>query len=167
MKDLKLTIELVPQTSWYNNLRKVVTPQTWDAIRRQAYRDAGYRCGICGARGQMNCHERWAYDDDAHVQTLLGFIALCSLCHHVKHIGLAAILAAEGELDYEEVIAHFMRVNKCDKATFGRHLDEYTKVWQERSKHEWMVDLGQYVSMADEPQQVPVPSAHEWRGVGG
>lgn len=147
MKDLKLTIELVPQTSWYNNLRKVVTPQTWDAIRRQAYRDAGYRCGICGARGQMNCHERWAYDDDAHVQTLLGFIALCSLCHHVKHIGLAAILAAEGELDYEEVIAHFMRVNECDRATFEAHRQHAVRVWQERSQAAWTVDLGDYAAV--------------------
>jgi hypothetical protein len=81
----------------------------------------------------MNCHERWAYDDDTHVQTLLGFIALCSLCHHVKHMDLAAILAAEGELDYEEVIAHFMRVNECDHVTVEAHRQHAFQVWQERS----------------------------------
>jgi hypothetical protein len=162
---LKLTVEMVPSSTWYNNMRKVVSQETWDTIRRSVYREYGYRCGICGTKGRMNCHERWDYNDATHVQTLLGFVALCDLCHWVKHFGLAQISPDRVRID--DVVGHFMRVNTCDKATCDRHLDEYTKVWQERSKHEWMVDLGQYVSMADEPQQVPVPSAHEWRGVGG
>ena len=37
---------------------------TWDQIRTAAYRASGYRCAICGATGQLSCHERWAYDDE-------------------------------------------------------------------------------------------------------
>jgi len=107
----KLEIELVPATTWYTNLRKVLPPDEWDKVRRKAYADHGYRCGICGAQGRLSCHEMWKYDDEKHTQTLTGFIALCDMCHHVKHIGLAGILASEGKLDFSKVIEHFINVN--------------------------------------------------------
>ena len=43
---LKLTVEMVPSSTWYNNMRKVVSQETWDTIRRSVYREYGYRCGI-------------------------------------------------------------------------------------------------------------------------
>src|SRR4051812_44732586 len=89
----RLTIELVPSTTWGDNLRKRLGPKRWDPIRKQAYADAGQVCAICGATGRLNCHERWIYDDLNCVQTLVGFMALCDLCHHCKHIGRAGILA--------------------------------------------------------------------------
>jgi phage terminase large subunit GpA-like protein len=129
------------------NLRRAVTRATWDQIRRAAYREYDYRCGICGARGRMTCHERWAYDDDTATQTLLGFMALCELCHHVKHIGLAGILAREGRLDYDEVVQHFMAVNECDESTFEEHRAQAYHVWRQRSTHPWTVDVGPYAAM--------------------
>jgi hypothetical protein len=74
----------------------------------------------------------------------VGFIALCDLCHHVKHIGLAGILAKQGKLDYELVVKHFMMVNSCDRKTFEEHKNEAFRQWGERSQHEWHVDLGKY-----------------------
>jgi len=147
MKELKLTIELVPSTSWYNNLRSVLPKSVWDKIRKKTYAKYGYRCGICGAKGRLNCHEIWEYDDQNHVQKLVGFIALCDLCHHVKHIGLASILASEGKLDYERVVEHFMKVNGCDRKTFERHRREAFDQWRERSRYDWNVDLGEYESL--------------------
>jgi len=114
---LKLTIELVPSTSWYDNLRKYTSKEDWDKIRKRTYAEYGNRCGICEAEGRLNCHEIWEYDDKKHIQRLVGFIALCDMCHHVKHIGLAGILASEGKLDYEKVVEHFMKVNNCDRDT--------------------------------------------------
>ncbi|KAF5437681.1 hypothetical protein C5S35_02845, partial [Candidatus Methanophagaceae archaeon] len=35
-KELRLKIELVPSTSWYNNLRKYITKEDWDKIRKTA-----------------------------------------------------------------------------------------------------------------------------------
>ena len=71
------------------------------ALRRQIYAQYHSCCGICQARGRLSCHEIWHYDDDQHVQTLQGFIALCEWCHHMKHLGLAGVLAGEGKLDYD------------------------------------------------------------------
>ena len=143
-KELQLKIELVPSTSWYDNLRKVLPKSEWDKIRKAAYVNYGHWCGICGTEGRLNCHEIWEYDDKKHIQKLKGFIALCDMCHHVKHIGLAGILASEGKLDYEKVIEHFMKVNNCDRRTFEEHKKRAFDEWRKRSQHEWHVDLGEY-----------------------
>lgn len=149
VSNLKLTIELVPATSWYDNLRKVIPQPEWDKLRKRVYAEYGNRCGVCGAEGRLNCHEIWKYDDHNHEQKLLGFIALCDLCHHVKHIGLAGILAFEGKLDYEKVVEHFMKVNGCDRKTFERHRDKAFGQWEKRSQHNWKVDLGKYRDLVE------------------
>jgi hypothetical protein len=141
---LRLTIELVPSTCWFANLRDVLTPAAWEALRKQVIAASGRRCAICGASGRLHCHEVWDYDDAARVQTLRGFLALCATCHHVKHIGMAGILASQGKLSYERVVEHFLRVNGCDRATFQRHYREAMETWRERSRHEWVTDLGPY-----------------------
>jgi hypothetical protein len=150
MAELRLTIELVPATSWYNNLRKNLPRAEWDRIRQQVYADYNYRCGICGAKGQLSCHERWEYNDSGHTQKLAGFIALCTLCHHVKHIGLAGILAGQGKLDYDKVVEHFISVNGCDRKSFQAHKHQAFQQWQERSEHPWTVDLGKYQALTPE-----------------
>jgi 5-methylcytosine-specific restriction endonuclease McrA len=101
-ENFKLTIELVPQTSWFKSMREIVSRSVWDKIRNQAYASSNQACVICGyTEGRLNCHEIWEYDDQKHIQKLIGFIALCDMCHHVKHIGKARVLADEGKLNYE------------------------------------------------------------------
>lgn len=143
-KELKLTIELVPATSWYDNLRKVLPKSEWDKIRKKIYANYDYRCAICGAEGRLNCHEVWEYDDKKHIQKLINFIALCEMCHLVKHIGLAGILSSEGKLDYNKIVKHFIKVNNCDEKTFVEHRKEAFDKWRERSQHEWHVVFGKY-----------------------
>jgi hypothetical protein len=147
---LRLTIELVPKTSWCSNMRCAIPRAAWDRLRKQVYADYDFKCGVCGASGPLSCHEQWDYDDKAHIQRLAGFIALCALCHHVKHIGLAGILAVQGSLDYDVVVEHFMAVNRCDLATFKAYKAGAFAQWRERSAHEWMVDLGPYAAMVTE-----------------
>lgn len=142
--NLKLTIELVPTTSWYCNLRKVLPLEAWDKLRHQVYAQYNHQCGICGQQGILNCHELWQYDDLKYIQTLTGFIALCKMCHHIKHIGLANILADRGELNYEMLIRHFMGVNNCDRLTFTKHRQKAFDEWERRSEHEWQVDLNDF-----------------------
>jgi len=144
---LKLIIELVPKTSWYDNMRKVLPKSEWDKLRRKTSAEYRHRCGICEAEGRLNCHEIWWYDDNNYKQKLLGFIALCDLCHHVKHVGLAGILAIKGQLDIEKVVEHFMRVNECGRSTFEEHKKEAFIQWTERSKHNWSIDLGEYARL--------------------
>lgn len=143
-KEFKLKIELVPSTSWYDNLRKYISKENWDKIRKKVYANYGYKCGICNEEGRLNCHEIWEYDDKKYIQRLVGFIALCDMCHHVKHIGLAGILANAGKLDYEKVVEHFIKVNNCNRDTFEKHKEKAFDDWRERSSHEWHVDLREY-----------------------
>ncbi len=153
---LKLRIELVPSATWYNNLRKEIPKEKWDVLRRKVYSEYGYRCGICNARGRMNCHELWSFDDRRHIQRLDGFIALCDWCHHVKHIGLAGILADRGELDYNKVVEHFMKVNECDRKTFEQYRDEAFSVWKTRSEFRWKVVIGDFEKAADKTGRMGV-----------
>ena len=66
------------------------------------------------------------------------------MCHHVKHIGLAGILADKGELDYDELIEHFCGVNNCTKRDFEEIRDKAFEVWENRSQYEWKQDFGKY-----------------------
>jgi len=65
-KKLKLTIEMVPESTWEKNLRNFLGPDKWRLIRKDVYWKANYKCQICGAepdRGKLHCHEIWGYDD--------------------------------------------------------------------------------------------------------
>lgn len=91
---MKLEVELVPSTVWFSSLHDLLPRKVWDNIRNEIIQKNGRKCQICGeVEGGMNLHEIWKYDDAKHIQTLEGFILLCNMCHHVKHIGLAGILA--------------------------------------------------------------------------
>lgn len=145
MTERKLTIELVPSTVWYSSLYRLLPTEVWNNIRSEIIRKKGRKCQVCGkAEGTMNLHEIWAYDDENHVQTLKGFTLLCRMCHHVKHLGLAGILADEGKLDYDQLIEHFCRVNRCTKMEFERLRDAAFELWQNRSACQWKQDFGQY-----------------------
>jgi cyclopropane fatty-acyl-phospholipid synthase-like methyltransferase len=142
LNKLKLTIEMVPATSWYNNLRSLMPKEAWDKLRHKVYKDFGYRCGICKSKGRLHCHEIWKFDDKNGIQELKGFIALCTSCHWIKHIGLAGIKADGGELDYDKLVEHFMKVNKCDKSAFTKHREEAVKTFEERSNRSWKLKIG-------------------------
>ena len=66
------------------------------------------------------------------------------MCHHIKHIGLAGILASEGKINYKDVITHFCRVNSCSEKEFETHVEKAFQIWKERSRHEWRQDFGEY-----------------------
>ena len=136
---MKLTIELVPQTSWYSNVRSNVSIKEWDIIRRKYYKKTNYKCGICGGIGNkhpVECHEIWFYDDKNKKQILKGMIALCPNCHKVKHAGLAGM---RGETDI--VIAQLCKVNGMNKDEAKQYLDKSFEIWLERSKHKWELDI--------------------------
>lgn len=138
MEDPLLTIELVPKTSWCSNVRSRVSKEQWDMIRRDVYQRAGYKCEVCGGKGPehpVECHEKWAYHDDAHVQELRRMPALCPSCHRVKHIGKAAV---DGKM--EEAIRHLKNVNGWTVDQAGLYVERAFKKWRTRSQHRWTVD---------------------------
>lgn len=144
---MKLNIEIVPETSWYNNLRKVLPKNEWDKIRKDAYAKANHMCEICGAKSKLNCHEIWEYDDKNNIQHLKGFQALCDNCHNIKHIGFVNVQIRKGiwpEKVLDDLAKHFMKVNNCNMTVFKQHVEEAFNIWQERSKKNWKIDLGNY-----------------------
>ena len=145
---MKLTIELVPETAFYKNLRKSLIEKDkshiWDNIRFKAYADANHVCSRCKKKDKLQCHEAWEYDDEKNVQTLNGFYALCKMCHHCKHIGMANILHQKGKLDLNEVIKHFAKVNGISIEEANAEIKKAFDIWTERSKKKWEQDLGKW-----------------------
>jgi hypothetical protein len=97
----------------------------------------------------------WQYDDARSVQLLLGFRAVCGLCHHLMHFGLAQQLAEKGHLDLQAVIAHFTKVNGVGRAEFRAHRTVAFKTWRERSKHSWRTDLGEWSGLVSAEASEP------------
>jgi hypothetical protein len=158
MHNYKLTIELVPQSSWYDNVRSKVSKQVWDVIRRKCYHEAGYKCQICGNTGKnqgvkhdVDCHEIWQYDDDCRVQKLIGFIALCPNCHLVKHPGFAQI---QGKSD--QVITQLMLINDITFAQATDYVADAFEIWMDRNQFKWEIDItyiDEYMKQPKEPEE--------------
>jgi len=152
----KLGIELIPETTWYKNLRNSVPKDVWDRIRSDCYKTAGHKCEVCISPGKLNCHEVWEFDIKRNIQRLKKFIALCDLCHNIKHIGLVNVKVSRGELSknyYDTLVAHFMKVNGASKEDFDRHCSEAYCLWELRSKKRWKLDFGTFLAAYKPGQQ--------------
>jgi hypothetical protein len=144
-KSMNLTIELVPKTAHYANLRNAVKRSVWEKIAKKTKEEQGGKCGICGDQShRLNCHEIWKYDDSNFIYTLVGFISLCGYCHDVKHMGFTKIKAEQGLVDLEEVIEHFCKVNGCTRAEFKKHEKEAFVEYHARSQYKWEPDFGEF-----------------------
>lgn len=149
--DYRLKIELVPATSWGNNLRGLLKRAEWDKIRKKVYALANYKCEICGGVGKkhpVECHEKWCYDDVNHTQTLVGLIALCPKCHGVCHIGNSLHTKR-----FPSVFKHFMAINNISEPEAQIYLSEIFQIWESRSNYEWNLDvlwLGDFVKTLNE-----------------
>lgn len=136
---MKLTVELVPSTSWAKNVRSEFTTSAWKRITKKAKEAAGYVCEICGKtgrKGRIECHEIWEYDDKTHVQTLTGFIMLCPKCHRVKHLGRTLSVGLAGE-----ALAHLAEVNSLTPREVSDYVESVFAQWMARSRHEWEVNI--------------------------
>jgi hypothetical protein len=134
----RLTIELVPSTCWWSNVRSHVAASDWERLRRSTAQAAGNRCEVCGGRGRrhpVECHEVWEYDDTRMVQRLVRLIALCPSCHEVKHLGLAGMRGRRGP-----ALAHLGRVNGWSAADTEAYAEAVFEQWATRSRHDWILD---------------------------
>lgn len=137
----KLTIDLVPKTCWYANVRSNVTVDKWYNIRKKCAEKAGHVCEVCGDVGtnqgyghKVECHEVWEYNKG--IQKLVGLVSLCPLCHKAKHIGLAEL---NGE--YMLVLNHIQKVNKMSLKQASEFVAEAFQLWDEQSKYDWELDI--------------------------
>lgn len=141
--NMKLTVELVPKSSWYSNVRSNVSKGEWDRLRHKSYEQANHVCEICGDVGtnqgyrhKLECHEIWDYDDVNFKQTLIGLISLCPHCHLVKHPGLATI---NGKLGI--VVEQLMTVNDMTAKDAEEYLNEAFDIWRKRNKNNYTLDI--------------------------
>lgn len=143
---IKLTIELVPESAWFKNVRAEVKPSVWDKIKKKCAANANHKCEICsdtgfnqGVKWAVECHEIWNYNDKSHEQTLIGFIALCPRCHKVKHPGLASM---RGETHI--VIQQLMKVNNMTRTEANNYLQKSFQIFDNRSQHNWKLDISYF-----------------------
>lgn len=132
-----LSIELVPKTAWFNNLRSYLSKTEWDEVRKRCYSRANHKCEICGGKGPkwpVECHEIWEYKNNQ--VSLVDLISLCPDCHEVKHIGLAQIKG-----NFERALNHFIKVNRCSKQEALSHIENAFGVWRERNKTIWQLNV--------------------------
>jgi hypothetical protein len=140
---IKLTIELIPKTCHYSNVRSSLSKKEWDKIRFISYENANYVCEICsqtgleqGYRHKLECHEIWKYDDKKKIQKLVGLISLCPLCHQVKHIGRANAMGKQAD-----VFKQLETINNWDHKQVVQHVAEAFEEYKERSNYEWKLDI--------------------------
>jgi hypothetical protein len=139
----KLLIELIPTTCHFSNVRTTVSKKEWDKLRFLTYEKADNKCEICGDNGlnqgykhRVECHEIWDYNDETHVQKLVGLISLCPICHQVKHIGRAIAMR-----NHQDAYIQLAKVNKWTPKQVETHILESFELHRERSKHQWTLDL--------------------------
>jgi hypothetical protein len=132
-----LTIELVPKTAWFKNLRNHVGATKWYKIKKEVYARAGHRCEICNGVGKkwpVEAHEVWKFENNKII--LERMIALCPSCHEVKHIGLAAV---KGRLEIAK--KHLMKINNLDNDTADLYIMKVFELFERRSTENWELDL--------------------------
>jgi hypothetical protein len=141
-----LFVDLIPETSWFSNVRSEIPKEIWDKIRRSVYSRANYTCEVCGRTPErkpgdwIECHERWEYINDSKSSTgrqiLKRFIALCTACHETTHIGLAN-LNGRGDMAME----HLQNVTGMSESEASMHIDQAFTTWRKRSKKEWKLEM--------------------------
>lgn len=143
MSKIKLSIELIPKTCHFSNVRTSIKKEEWDKIRFLSYENAKHKCEICGNNGlkqgfkhRIECHEIWHYDDTTKTQKLIGLISLCPICHQVKHIGRALAMGKKS-IVYNQLA----KVNKWTLEEVEKHIAESFELYKERSQHEWSLDI--------------------------
>lgn len=133
---VKLEIELVPESAFYSNLRKVISTKGWNIVRRKAYQKANYHCEICGNQGLKHpceTHEQWAYENG--IQKLVKISALCPSCHMVKHYGLTKMKGLE-----KKAFKHLMKINNWNEGRARKYVNKCFDIWRERSYKKWKID---------------------------
>lgn len=134
----RLTIELVPSTSWCKNLRSELSVDQWNYIKRAAYKMSGLDvvCDSVGPSHPVKVHEIWEYEDDNFIQRLSGVLALCPACHCVKHRGLSEVNGIGDKCD-----RHLAAVNGWSELQVKLYVQRVFRVWRSRSQYHWSLDL--------------------------
>ena len=144
----KLWPDMIPENSYFQNLRSCYSKKNWDTIRKTAYKKSEYKCFICGLENvRLEAHEKWVYNYETSIQKLQSINALCFWCHRNIHLGHAKILMEQGRLDLEEVIKHWTRVNNKPRNNFKDCAFKAIELDELRNQFNWKIvdNLGQEI----------------------
>lgn len=146
---IHLMIDLIPKTSWGASLANSLTPKSWESIRKPFIHNYGNRCQICGRKGEslsktiqdVDTHELWSYEtldtnNKIKTQKLLGFIAVCSSCHLMFHLGFAATKGRQ-----EITLKRMQRLEKLSDQDMKLRVERIFNIWEQRSQYDWIVDI--------------------------
>jgi hypothetical protein len=145
----RLTIELVPETSILSSVRDAITPRTWELLRQRVYGRAGNRCEGCGTGTPRRADELWEFDDESHVQRLVGMVALCPECHEARRMDRSGQMRAG-----RRALEHLARVNRWTVQQAERYRATTFRRWRERSRAWWSVDLDALRDYGIDPDSV-------------
>ncbi|EKD98127.1 MAG: hypothetical protein ACD_23C00570G0002 [uncultured bacterium] len=157
IKSPRLYIDMIPTTAWYSNLRSILTPEEWQAVKIQTATAAHHHCQACGNQGgrhPVECHELWNFNYDTYTQVLTRTVALCPDCHRATHFGLARV---KGYADAAK--AHLMKVNGWSQADVALHIINANDEFQERNCIDWILDARwvlDFVPISEKSRQVIV-----------
>lgn len=169
----KLTVPLlpVPEPNWYLNPRKLMSSKQWEDVRHKTYARYSFTCIKCkrdfwdssfiegpkdgwrfsgGGRQGLHAHENWEFDDVNLIQKLVDIMAICPECHNLYHIFLTQKRILEGEFTQNEIISHFCSVNQSSTETFEIEFKIAMKMYEWRSKQNWVVDFGPFLVLVEE-----------------
>jgi len=151
----KLRLELIPGPLWRLNLRSNVVgigPGRW--LKTQQ--------GDQGALGQMYDLRRdrpsaWSRKLEVrrktsqrcrhfgrHRRDLYNLSFRFSTGDGIQQLVAIGVMSAADE---GRLIRHFMKVNKCTRAAFERHVVRSFRVWRVRSKKKWKIDWSDFEPM--------------------
>jgi hypothetical protein len=137
-----INVELVPSTSFGNNLRSRFKKGDWDALRKFCYRQADYKCQLCGEAGPnhpVEAHEVWECDPTTGFQKIVDLLALCPCCHLAHHTGFAR---TQGH--YSEAMSKLMKINNWSQREADDHITRAGVIWDARNQQEWTLNLNLY-----------------------
>mmetsp|Transcript_21198 Transcript_21198/g.46504 ORF Transcript_21198/g.46504 Transcript_21198/m.46504 type:complete len:332 (-) Transcript_21198:570-1565(-) len=136
---VSLYVDLIPRSLRGTNLSAELPTSEWNRLRKTQYRKAGHRCQVCGGVGErwpVECHERWSRNPSTRTLHLRGLLALCPMCHKVKHLSRAS---NQGE---SSVLAqrHLATINGWTVEQTTSYLEQVMRTLEEDNEHVWRVD---------------------------
>ncbi len=137
-------IELIPQSSFYKNIRSEVSTKQWQDIRKIILDRDNHSCSICESSKNLEAHELWIYDDSLHIQKLEDILSLCKPCHQVHHLGFAQLQG-----NFESCLQRLKKTNQLNEQQTYYMVKNVFERWKKRSKHQWKIDMTALQSILD------------------
>jgi len=141
--NMRLGLQLIPESAFYSNLRNALGPRSWSALSKKIREENSYTCKYCpfiedrSRRLYTHLHEVWEFDITTKTQKLVDFECICPTCHSVHHWGLSRVQGKD--MDY--LLEHACEINNCTRQQFEEHIKKSFSTWRDLSYIKWSLDF--------------------------